>query len=121
MYFDLAWKYTQSYSRKEGLKLQLPICLMTAFQLNLIEYNESWLELLEDGNLSVHIYKDNYAKYVHILLKPHMLFLDQAQTSALASKRGFLKEIKLTGLRSLRLIFHLQKTFFIYSIRREAD
>ena len=47
--FDLAWKCMQIYARKEGVECHSPRgCLKTAFQLGLLEYDEVWMEMLED-------------------------------------------------------------------------
>ena len=63
--FDLAWKCMQIYARKEGVECHSPRgCLKTAFQLGLLEYDEVWMEMLEDRNQTVHIYKEAYADEV---------------------------------------------------------
>jgi nucleotidyltransferase substrate binding protein (TIGR01987 family) len=63
--FDLAWKNIQIFARKEGIECHSPrSCLKTAFQLNLIDYDEDWLKMLEDRNLTVHMYKEKYAEEV---------------------------------------------------------
>ncbi len=72
--FDLAWKNIQIYARKEGIESLSPRnCFKTAFQLNLIEYDESWLEMLEDRNLTVHMYKEKYAEEVFARLPKYLL------------------------------------------------
>lgn len=64
--FDLAWKCIQSYARREGVECYSPrACLKTAFQLNLIDYDEDWLKVLDDRNLTVHVYKEEYANEVY--------------------------------------------------------
>ena len=73
--FDLAWKNIQIYARKEGMDCYSPRgCIKTAFQLNLIEYDDRWLEMLEDRNLTVHMYKENIAEAVYGRL-PSYIFL----------------------------------------------
>jgi nucleotidyltransferase substrate binding protein (TIGR01987 family) len=72
--FDLAWKSIQIYARNEGIESHSPrSCLKIAFQLNLIEYDESWLEMLEDRNLTVHMYKEKYAEEVFTRLPKYLL------------------------------------------------
>jgi len=72
--FDLAWKNIQIYARKEGIESHSPrSCLKTAFQLNLIKHDESWLEMLEDRNLTAHMYKEKYAEEVFIRLPKYLL------------------------------------------------
>lgn len=64
--FDLAWKCIQAYARREGLDCQSPrACLKTAFQLGLIDYEDDWLKMLDDRNLSVHTYKEKYAEDIY--------------------------------------------------------
>ena len=64
--FDLAWKCIKFYARKEGIECNSPrSCLKVAFQLNLISYDENWLKMLDDRNLTVHIYKEKYAEEVY--------------------------------------------------------
>ena len=73
--FDLAWKNIQIYARKEGMDCHSPRgCIKTAFQLNLIDYDDRWLEMLEDRNLTVHMYKENIAEKVYGRL-PSYIFL----------------------------------------------
>ena len=71
--FDLAWKCIQSYARREGVECHSPrTCLKTAFQLNLIDYNADWLKMLDDRNLTVHIYKEKYADEVYSRLSQYV-------------------------------------------------
>ena len=64
--FDLAWKCLQAHARAEGLDCYSPrSCLKTAFQLNLIDYDENWLKMLDDRNLAVHTYKEKYAVEIY--------------------------------------------------------
>lgn len=64
--FDLAWKCIKSYARREGIECNSPrSCLKVAFQLNLISYDENWLKMLDDRNLAVHIYREEYAEKLY--------------------------------------------------------
>jgi nucleotidyltransferase substrate binding protein (TIGR01987 family) len=64
--FDLAWKCIQAHARREGLECHSPrSCLKTAVQLGLIEHDETWLKMLEDRNLAVHIYKQKFADEIY--------------------------------------------------------
>lgn len=74
--FDLAWKCIKSFARREGIECNSPrSCLKVAFQLNLISYDENWLKMLDDRNLTVHIYKEKYAEevYSHLSLYAGLL------------------------------------------------
>jgi len=80
--FDLAWKNIQIYARKEGMESHSPrSCFKTAFQLNLIEYDEGWLEMLEDRNLTVHMYKEKYAEEVFARLPKYLLLFKKLANS----------------------------------------
>ena len=74
--FDLSWKCIQLYARREGVECYSPrACIKTSFQLNLIDYDTDWLKMLDDRNLTVHIYKEKYADEVYSRLpqcKPHV-------------------------------------------------
>jgi len=64
--FDLAWKCIQAYARREGIECHSPrSCLKTAFQLQLIDYDDNWLKMLDDRNLAVHTYKEKYADEIY--------------------------------------------------------
>jgi len=64
--FDLAWKCIKSFARREGIECNSPrSCLKVAFQLNLISYDENWLKMLDDRNLTAHIYKEKYAEEIY--------------------------------------------------------
>jgi len=78
LFFDLAWKCIKSYARKEGIECNSPrSCLKVAFQLNLISHDENWLKMLDDRNLTVHIYKEKYAEEVYSRLSLYMGLLKE--------------------------------------------
>lgn len=71
--FDLAWKSIKAYAQKQGLECFSPrSCLKIAFKLNLIEYDEIWLTILEDRNLTTHMYKEEYANKIYIKLSEYL-------------------------------------------------
>ena len=64
--FDLAWKCIQIQARTEGIECNSPrSCLKVAFQIKLVDYDETWLKMLDDRNLSVHAYKEKYADEIY--------------------------------------------------------
>lgn len=64
--YDLCWKLIKEYVRKEGLDCNSPReCFKTAFQVKLIDYNNNFLKMIEDRNLTVHIYDENIADDVY--------------------------------------------------------
>jgi nucleotidyltransferase substrate binding protein (TIGR01987 family) len=79
--FDLAWKCIQAYARREGLDCQSPrACLKTAFQLGLIDYEDDWLKMLDDRNLSVHTYKEKYAEEIFSRIKHYSEMFERLLT-----------------------------------------
>ena len=80
--FELMWKLIKVYLESEGIICRSPkSCLKEAYQGGVIFGEEIWLEMLNDRNLSVHIYdqktsrevferiKSDYVKELLILLK----------------------------------------------------
>ena len=71
--FDLSWKSIKSYAGQAGVECNSPRdCFKTAFQLKLIEYNELWLEMIKDRNLSAHLYKEENADQVYSRLPKYL-------------------------------------------------
>jgi len=71
--FDLAWKSIKFYAQKEGLECYSPKeCFKTAFQLKLINYEEKWLEMIKDRNLTTHLYKEEEADKVYKKLSGYL-------------------------------------------------
>lgn len=64
--FDLTWKCIKVYAKKEGVDCFSPrACFKVAFQIKLIDYDETWLKMLDDRNLTTHIYKEEFAEEVY--------------------------------------------------------
>jgi len=64
--FDLAWKSIKFYAKKEGIECYSPReCIKTGFQLRLIDYDENWLMMIDDRNLTAHVYREEYAEQVY--------------------------------------------------------
>lgn len=71
--FDLAWKSIKNFAKMEGLECYSPReCFKIAFQLKLIEYDEKWLEMIGDRNLTVHVYKEEIAEAVYEKLPEYL-------------------------------------------------
>ncbi|MBU1262208.1 nucleotidyltransferase substrate binding protein [bacterium] len=67
--FELCWKSIKIYARHQGIECNSPrFAFKTAFQLGLIDYNEEWLKMIDDRNLTAHIYKEEYAEKVYLRL-----------------------------------------------------
>lgn len=64
--FDLSWKCIKAHAKEEGVECFSPrACFKAAFQIKLIDYNETWLKMLDDRNLTTHVYKERYAEEVY--------------------------------------------------------
>ncbi|OWK26961.1 MAG: hypothetical protein US76_01905 [Parcubacteria group bacterium GW2011_GWA2_38_13b] len=67
--FDLCWKSIKAYAKKEGVECQSPrSCFKTAFQLNVINHDVLWLQMIDDRNKSVHLYKEESAEEIYLHL-----------------------------------------------------
>lgn len=77
--FELAWKSMKAYLSYEGVEVNSPrSAVRSAFQIEIIDDAESWLNMLEDRNLSTHIYDEETAKviYRHVAQKYALMFAD---------------------------------------------
>lgn len=55
--FELFWKLLKVYLETEGIICRSPKnCMKEAYQLRVIESESVWLKMLDDRNMSVHIY-----------------------------------------------------------------
>ena len=80
--FELLWKTLKFYLEEQGLSCNSPkSCLQEAFSAKIIDHEKDWLSMLEDRNLSVHIYdretsrkifnniKNSYSKLIEKAVK----------------------------------------------------
>jgi len=71
--FDLAWKSIKIYAKNEGIECSSPReCFKTGFQLGLIDYDEKWLAIIDDRNLTAHLYKEEHAEQVYSRLSAYL-------------------------------------------------
>ena len=71
--FDLSWKSIKTYAKKEGVECQSPrSCFKSAFQLGVIKYNKDWLQMVDDRNTSVHLYKEEFAEEIYLHLESYL-------------------------------------------------
>ena len=70
MTFELSWKMLKDYLTSEGFTPQSPReTLKQAFQAELISDGATWLQALEDRNLTVHTYDDQTAQRIEETIK----------------------------------------------------
>ena len=86
--FDLAWKAVKIFAKEQGVECYSPrSCFKTAFQLKLIDHNEKWLKIIDDRNLTTHLYKKEYAEQVYCRLKGELILFKKL-LSCLKTKKG---------------------------------
>ncbi len=62
MAFELAWKLMKDYLEAQGFQVRSPKdAIKQAFQSELVADGQTWLDALEDRNLTVHTYDENTA------------------------------------------------------------
>jgi len=80
--FDLAWKSIKEFAREQGVECYSPrACFKIAFQLKLIDYDEKWLKMLEDRNLSTHLYSQELADKVYSRLSGYLELFKKLSTN----------------------------------------
>ena len=70
MTFELSWKVLKDYQEEEGYIIKSPRdAIKQAFQSQLIDNGQLWLEALRDRNLTVHTYQEQTAIEVEDKIK----------------------------------------------------
>lgn len=55
--YELGWKTLKDYLKYGGIEVDLPRDVITmAFQMNLIQDGQTWINMLEDRNVMAHVY-----------------------------------------------------------------
>lgn len=71
--FDLTWKAIKIYAKGEGVECYSPRdCLHSAYQLKLIDDEEDWLNMVNDRNLTTHLYDEKQAEKVYSKLPKYL-------------------------------------------------
>ncbi len=81
--FELAWKLMKAVADYEGVAVNSPrAAIRQAFQIQLVDDAETWLDMLEKRNLSRHTYDEETAMkiYNHVAQKYIFLFDELAAT-----------------------------------------
>lgn len=85
--FDLSWKLIKAFLEKQGAKCVSPRdCFREAYRHNLIDYEEIWMELIDDRNYTVHIYKEILAERIYADI-PKSLALFRQLADKIADKK----------------------------------
>ncbi|MCK5674579.1 MAG: nucleotidyltransferase substrate binding protein [Spirochaetales bacterium] len=70
MTFELSWKLLKDYQEIEGFIIKSPRdALKQAFQSGIVKDGHSWIEALENRNLTVHTYEEETAKEVELKIR----------------------------------------------------
>lgn len=70
--FELAWKTIQKFIGYEGFDCNTPReCLRKAYSAGLIDNEEIWLDMLDDRNITSHIYNEALAKNIYDRIKQY--------------------------------------------------
>lgn len=76
--FELAWKAVKDYARGEGVECFSPkSCFQIAFQLKLIDYDENWINMVNDRNLIVHLYEEEMADKIYSHLSNYLSLFEK--------------------------------------------
>lgn len=70
MAFELSWKTMKDYLEAQGFLVKTPReTIKQAFQIELIGDGQTWLQALEDRNLTTHTYDEETAMQIESLIK----------------------------------------------------
>ena len=76
--FDLAWKSIKNYAKKQGVECYSPRqCFKEAYQLKLIDYDNQWIKMIDDRNLSTHLYNEDCADGIYDKLGDYLKMFKQ--------------------------------------------
>lgn len=71
--FDTTWKLIKIMAKKDGFECYSPRqCFKSGFQMKLINHDSNWLEMIDDRNLSAHLYKEEEAKKIYAKLPEYL-------------------------------------------------
>lgn len=79
--FELAWKTLKDYLEYNGIKTDTPReTIKEAFQTNIINNGQTWIEMMEARNKTSHTYKEEFARQlVSEILNNYASLLDELQ------------------------------------------
>lgn len=79
--FELAWKTLKDYLEYNGIKTDTPReTIKEAFQTNIINNGQTWIEMMEARNKTSHTYKEEFARQlVSEILNNYVSVLNELQ------------------------------------------
>ncbi|MGM0569012.1 MAG: HI0074 family nucleotidyltransferase substrate-binding subunit, partial [Elusimicrobiota bacterium] len=71
--YELSWKLIKWHLKEKGIISISPRdCFKEAYRQKLIDYNNKWLDMIEDRNLTSHIYNEKTAEEIYGKLKEYL-------------------------------------------------
>ena len=68
--FEMGWKTVKKFLLYEGIECTSPRdCIKKAYQNGYINHEKEWVEMLNDRNLTSHVYDENSAKMIYNRIK----------------------------------------------------
>ena len=87
--FELFWKSLKAYAEESGVEVYSPRdSVRTAFQLGLIQEHPDWFRMLEDRNLTSHIYSEATAETIYSHLPANLRLILQAHAELTRRVKG---------------------------------
>jgi len=80
--FDVAWKVIKTFlEEKKGTVCHSPKdCFRQAYEQNIVEYDDFWLEMTDYRNNTAHTYKEELADEVYAILPKVLSFFEKLLT-----------------------------------------
>lgn len=77
--FDLSWKTIKAFLEEEkGIVCRSPKgCFKEAYQQELIEYDEFWLELTDYRNRTAHVYNEKMAEEIYEIIPKSLTYFQK--------------------------------------------
>lgn len=90
MAFELAWKLMKDYLFEQGFTVNSPReAIKQAYQSDIIDNGQEWIDALEDRNLTTHTYDESIAdKVVSAIRKSYFPILNELYSSLKGEAEG---------------------------------
>ena len=81
--FELAWKSAKAFlEEKHNTRCVSPQnCFRECFRLGLIDYDDTWLSMLHDRNMTVHTYNEEIAEEIYKKIPEYLKILNSLSDS----------------------------------------
>ncbi|MFV9511777.1 nucleotidyltransferase substrate binding protein [Tepidibacillus sp. LV47] len=77
--FELSWKLMKLFLEYEGIEANSPrSAIRKAYEINMIEDGEAWIDMMIDRNKTSHVYDEEMAKQIYDRIKEvHIINLEK--------------------------------------------